>query len=259
MGVSLRKHDLNFYDCEARILFTPSVDFGEIPPFVCIKSVYMHQFWPSIAQYLLPLLKQFSGNFINSPEFHLIASIGFDYYLSGEPFKSDKFFSSPEEFVSSLRGILEIFKRCSPHFTFFVNSRQHHQMDTLLLIASALELPSVQASENVHFFIPTFPTIRGFCSTQQSHQNLFKIISDWLHLDRHNGNPPVKQTTRSLTIGSAERDNMLTITPICVQQLIDILKVVRFFTYLNLYMLYPICKFIQFANRMSDLHPTTVN
>ena len=80
MGVSLRKHSLNVGEGEACILFMPSVDFGRaIPSFVRIKSVYMRQFWPSIAQHLLPLLKQFSANFTNSPKLHLSTSIDLDF------------------------------------------------------------------------------------------------------------------------------------------------------------------------------------
>ena len=215
----------------------PSVDFGiAIPPFVRIKSVYMRQFWPSISQHLLPLLKQFYGNFMNSLNFRLDGTIRFDNGLFGKSTCSgilfqDDLFAGQNEFMFCLCEMLEIFGQCSPQFTFCMNGRTHQQMDTLPLIASALELPSVQASNNVHFLIPIN---NAFFSTQLSYQNLFKAICDWLHLDRHydNGKPPVKQTTnRSLTIGSADSFYMLFLDSIdCIEQLIDIVKVASFFT-----------------------------
>ena len=203
------------------------MDFGEIPPFVCIKSVYIRQFWPQIIR-LLPLLKQFSGNFITSLKFHLNASIGDCTFGSGE------LFASPMEFVSCLRGMLELFELCSPQFTFCVNRRQPQQKDTLTLIASTLELSSVQTSENVHFLLPA---IDENCSWNQpySYQNLskeisdLKVISEWLHQPYERGSTPPIEYVRSLTIRSTEREHrLISISEDDVVQLIDDLKAVSF-------------------------------
>ena len=219
-GISLRKLWLNY---ETRIFFMPSVDFGAIPPFVRIESVFMRQFWPSIAQHLLPLLKQFSGNFIDSLNLHLNGSIGTDYYYYLNCSKSfDESFKSEAEFVSCLPGMLEIFEQCLPRLTFCVNSPQ--LIDTMFLIASTLELHSVQASDNVNLLIPT---VRGFCSTDYPYQNKIKVISNWMHRQHVSGKPSAKPTiSRSLTIGSIEGDNMSIISANCVRQLIEILKLV---------------------------------
>ena len=225
-GVALTKLDLN--DDKTRIFFLPNVDFGEIPPFVCIKSVYIRQFWPQIIR-LLPLLKQFSGNFINSLKAHLNASIGLDC-----TFGSGELFASPMEFASCLRKMLEIFELCSPQFTFCVNGHQRKQKDTLTLIASTLELSSVQTSENVHFLLPA---INENCSWNipYSYKNLskeisdLKVISEWLHQPYERGSTPPIEYVRSLTIRSTEREHrLISISEDDVVQLIDDLKLVSF-------------------------------
>ena len=231
-GISLiRKFGLN--DKEKCVVFMPTVDFGTIPSFLRIKSVYMRQFWPQIIQ-LLPLLKQFSDNYDNSLNFHLNGSFVFNYHLFGHILQEyensfGKFFKSEAEFVSCLRGMLQIFERCPSQFTFCMNSRSRKQMGTLPLIASTLELPSVQASENVHFIFPN----TDYCPRhiQYSYTNQVKVISDWLHrsyVHGGTGTPPVEYI-RSLTIGSTEREHMLmTVLRDNIEQLIEDLKVVSF-------------------------------
>ena len=196
-----------------------SVDFGAIPSFVRIKSVYMHQFWPSIAQSLLPLLKQFSGNFINSLKFHLNASIADnDVKLFGE------FFANSMDFVLCFLGMLKIFERCSPQFTFCVNGRSFQRMDSRPLIASTLELPSVQASDNVHFLFPAVVFVENLGG-----QHALKVISDWLHRPYVRGSSPSIEYVRSLTIGSTKREHRLvSISRNSIEQLIEDLKVVSF-------------------------------
>ena len=195
------------------------VNFGEIPPFVRIKSVYMLQFWPAIARYLLSLLKQFSGNFINSLNLHLHASA--DWYnllghLSTDSAKSfeafGEYFASSMEFLPCIRGIFEIFEQCLPQLTFYLNGRPHQQLDSLPLIASTLELPSVQASENVHFLVPDPDNRYYLWALKHSYQDQVNVISDWLHrpyVSNSNSTPPVEHI-RSLTIGSTERKHWLT-------------------------------------------------
>ena len=222
------------------------VNFGEIPPFVCIKSVYIRQFRPAIAQHLFPLLEQFSGNYIDALKFHLDASI--DLHEHGKFLHSfrdndrslDELFSNRMEFVSCLRKMLEIFKQCSPQFTFCVNERNHQQIDSLPLIGFILELSSVQASENVHFLFPAhfvMPSMfNGYCSwtwnNQHSYQNRMKVISDWLHRPYVSSStviPPRVEYIRSLTIGSSERGHRITsISCDDVLKLIDDLKVASF-------------------------------
>ena len=188
----------------------------------------MRQFWPSISQHLLPLLKQFSGNYDKSLKFHLNGSIDFNRYLSGHSLTDndksfDEFFASPVEFVSCLRGMLGIFEQCSPQFTFCVNSRTRQQKETLPLIASTLELPSVQASENVHFL---FPAIYNW---NNQHQNHVKVISDWIHRTYVIASTPPVEYIRSITIGSAEKDHrLISISENDVKQLIEDLKLVSF-------------------------------
>ena len=186
----------------------PNMDFREIPSFVCIKSVYMRQIWPQIIR-LLPLLKQFSGNFSNSLKFHLNALIGFDYDNFNCSKSFDEFFKSSAEFAWCLRRMLEIFERCSPQFTFCVNGPQRqHITFTLPLIAATLELPSVQASDNVHLLLPN-NGYYGYCSwvLQLSIQNQVKVISDWLHRPYVSGGNHRSEYIRSLT--STEREHML--------------------------------------------------
>ena len=186
----------------------------------------MRQFWPQIIR-LLPFLRQFSGNFINSLNVRLNGSIGSDYYNINSSKSFDEPFKSSAEFVSCLRGMLKIFKQCLPRLTFCVNSPQ--PIEAMILIASTLELHSVETSENVNFLIPT---IRGFCSPDYPYENQVKVISNWMHRQQVSGKPPAKPTvSRSLTIGSIEGDNMSIISANCVQQLIDILKLVSL--YLN--------------------------
>ena len=186
----------------------------------------MRQFWPSIAQHLLPLLKQFSGNFINSLKFHLNASIADnDVKLFGE------FFANSMDFVLCFLGMLKIFERCSPQFTFRVNNQSFQRMNSLPLIASTLELSSIQASENVCFIFPAVVFVETLL--QYSNQNLLKVdlkvISDWLHRPYMRGSTPTVEYIRSLTIGSKEREHRLTSIPQNnIEQLIEDLKVVRY-------------------------------
>ena len=195
-----------------------TVDFGAVPPFVRIKSVYMHQFWPSIAQSLLPLLKQFSGNFFTSPKFYLNALITDNVKSFAE------LFASSLDFVSCLRGMLEIFERCSPQFTFCVNGRCFQRMNSRPLIASTLELPSVQASDNVHFLFPAVIFVENLGG-----QYALKVISDWLHRPYVRGSTPSIEYVRSLTIGSTKREHRLvSISRNSIEQLIEDLKVVSF-------------------------------
>ena len=203
------------------------VNFGAIPPFVCIKSVYMSQFMPWIVQPLLPLLKQFSGNFITSPKFHLNSSIGLDsnfYSLKS----ADESFKGEAEFVSCLHGTFEIFEQCLPPLTFCVNSPK--QIDILALIASALELLSVQVSEKVHFLLPAHIFISLFVP-YVFQKNKVKVISDWLHRPYvRGGTPPTEYICiRSLTIGSTQReDGPMKSSQNNIEQLIEDLKEVSF-------------------------------
>ena len=124
-GVSIKKLGLD--DGEPPSFFMSTVDFGEIPPFVHIKSVYIRQFWPSIStisRHLLPLFKQFSDNFTNSLMLRLNASIDSDFI---------ECFANSMEFLSCLRGMLEleIFEQCLPQLTFCVNCRYYQQLDSL--------------------------------------------------------------------------------------------------------------------------------
>ena len=216
------------------------VNFGEIPPFVRIKSVYMLQFWPAIARHL-SLLEQFSGNFINSLNLHLHASD--DWYkllghLSTDSAKSSEafgeYFASSMEFLPCICEIFEIFKQCLPQLIFHVNGTSNHksnqQVDLLPLISSILELPSVQSSENVHILFPD----NGYCrwaDFEYAYDDQVHIISDWLHrpyVSGSNSTPPVEHI-RSLTIGSTERKHWLTgISRNNIEQLIEVLKKVSF-------------------------------
>ena len=200
-----------------------SVDFGAIPSFVRIKSVYMHQFWPSIAQHLLPLLKQFSGNFFTSPKFYLNATITDNVKSFAE------IFASPMDFVSCLRKMLEIFERYSPQFTFCMHGRSFHRMGSLPLTASTLELPSVQASDNVCFLFPD--NAYGTWNILHSNQNQVKVISDWLHRPyvRASASTSPIEYVRSLEIRSIERGHrLMIISRNSIEQLIEDLKVVSF-------------------------------
>ena len=220
----------------------PSVDFEPIPSFVRIKSVYMRQFWPSIAQHLLPLIKQFSGNFINSLNVRLNASIGLDYNLFGGTFRSfGELFASPVGLMSCLHVMLGVFEQCSPQFTFCLDINDEYQrIDTLPLIASILELPLVEASDNVHFLIPTIILRRHYNDDNDAYRvkqsRLFDVISDWLHRPYVSGTPPVGHM-RSLEIGSAKNGQRLSISEDNVEQLIDHLKVVCiYFLFVNILM-----------------------
>ena len=197
----------------------------------------MRQFWPSIAQHLLPLLKQFSSNFINSPKFRLDASI-YLYTLLSFTDDNDKFFATQTEFVSCLRVMLGIFEQCSPQLNFCLKIRHNQNMESLPLIASTLELPSVQASKNVHFLLPAdfyMPSIYGYYTGnyQHSRQEQVKAIPDWLHrpcVSSSTVRTPQVEYTRSLTIGSTEREHRLkSISRIDIEPLIEDLKVVSFF------------------------------
>ena len=204
----------------------PNVDFGPIPPFVHIKSVYMRQFWPQIIR-LLPLLRQFSGNFTNSLMLHLNTSIDW-YNLRGHSFTGSDIGRSYDvflEFVSCLRIMLEIFEQCLPLLTFCVN---YQQMDILSLIASTLELSSVQESEKVHFLFPAFGG--GYRNNNQhSFQNQVKVISDWLHRPYVKGGNNRSEYIRSLAIGSTEIEHrLMLISRSSIEQLIEDLKVVSF-------------------------------
>ena len=206
-------------DGEPPIFFMSTVDFGEIPPFVRIESVYMRQFWPSISRHLLPLLKQFSGNFTNSLMLHLNSSIDLDFIES---------FATSMEFLSCLRVLLEIFEQCLPQLTFCVNFRYYQQLDSLSLIASTLELSSVQASEKVHFLFPAFG--EGYRNNNQhAFQNQVKVISDWLHRPYVKGGNHRSEYIRSLAIGSTEIEHrLMLISRSSIEQLIENLKVVSF-------------------------------
>ena len=224
-----------------------TVDFGEIPPFVRIKSVYMRQFWTSISRHLLPMLKQFSGNFISSLNVRLNASIDWYNKLPGHSFNDrdffpinyDEFFASPMEFVSCLREILEIFEQCLPQFTFCVNDPYYQEMDSLSLIASTLGLSSVQVSDNVRFLFPALSEYYYHRDNQHSFQNQVKVISDWLHRPymRSSSNTPSFECIRSLTIGSTERGlRLMSISRNNIEQLIEDLKLVSFLLFIKILM-----------------------
>ena len=66
-GIALIKPGTN--DDEKRILFNTSTNVEEIQAYVCIQTIYLRQLWSGIVQ-LLPLLQQFSGNFIKSMNLH---------------------------------------------------------------------------------------------------------------------------------------------------------------------------------------------
>ena len=123
---------------------------------------------------------EFSGNFVNSPKFHLNASICLLSDCNRGSFKSfGELFATPLEFVWCLRRMLEIFEQCSPQFTFCVNGPQpQHISFTLPLIAATLKIPSVQASYNVHLLSPNNGDYE-YCSwvLQHSFQNQVKVIS----------------------------------------------------------------------------------
>ena len=206
------------------------VNFGKIPPFVCIKSVHVRQFWPAIAQHLFPLLKQFSGNYIDALKFHLDASIDLHHlavHSQGYDRSFDELFASQMEFVSCLRKMLEIFEQCSSQLNFCLYVKSF-RMDSLSLITSTLELSSVQASENVHFILPALGGYY-FRNNQHSFQNQVKVISDWLHRPYGSGGNHRSKYIRTLTIGSIQRGHRLTsISEDNVVQLIDDLKVASF-------------------------------
>ena len=106
--------------------------------------------------------------------------------------------------------------------------QRQHITFTLPLIAATLELPSVQASDYVHFLLQN----NGYCSwvLQHSIQNQVKVISDWLHRPYVSGGNHRSVYIRSLTIGSTEREHMQrSISENNVRQLIDDLKRVSFF------------------------------
>ena len=212
-----------------------NVDFGLIPPFVRIKSVDMPQFWPAIVQHLLPLLKQFSGNFTNSPMLQLNASIEWSNFpvRSFTDSDSNQSFDEFPKLLSCLRIMFEIFEQCSPQFTFYVNARNYRQLDSMPLIASTLELPSVQVSENVHFY---FPAINRYVYySWDSMQYQVKTISDWLHRPYVGGgtiSTPRVDYIRSLTIGSTEHRDM-SFSRYRIGQLFEDLKVVSFYPNFN--------------------------
>ena len=212
-GVAIVKPGLKGFN--KHVFFKDSASVGAIPVFVCFQSVCMSRFCPAFAR-LLPLLQQFSGNFIKSLDFQLEGWIG-------SPFCG----TSLTAFTFCLHKLFSIFKNCSPQFTFSVTVRQIE--DTIPLIGSTLQLASVKASSSVCFLIST--TDCYLKETEQS-QNV-DAISDWCHLQCGSETPyaPV----RHLTIGSGlpEHNCALKLDSAAaadfVERLVDALKQARFF------------------------------
>ena len=147
-GIALIKPGTN--DDEKRILFNTSTNVEEIQAYVCIQTIYLRQLWSGIVQ-LLPLLQQFSGNFIKSMNLHFKGLI---QSFHGSPI--EKSFQTFTEFISCLREFLPVFENCSPQFNFNMTIYQaSNPVDIVPLIGFTLELSSVQASSSIQFLIPT--------------------------------------------------------------------------------------------------------
>ena len=217
-GVAIVKPGLKGFN--KHVFFKESANVGAIPAFVCIQTVCMSQFCPAFAR-LLPLLQQFSGNFIKSLDFQLEGWIG-------SPFCG----TSLTAFTFCLRQLFSIFKSCSPQFTFSVTVRQIE--DTIPLIGSTLQLASVKACSSVCFLISTTDC---YLKETEQPQNV-DAFSDWLHVQYGSETPSAP--VRHLTIGSGlpERNCALNLDPAAaadfVERLVDTLKQARFFILNNL-------------------------
>ena len=151
-------------------------------------------------------------------------------YSFGELFEFDKSFENRTEFIYCLRKMLAIFDGCSPQYTFCVHQIiKLHKIHLMSLVNAILELPSVQESNNVRLSFLSESYYRGKKFYRRIQQ--IDAIVDWLHhLHRSyaNGTQPIGHS-RSLTIGSTEREHILMISTDNIEHLIDILKVVGFY------------------------------
>ena len=214
-GIALIKPGTN--DDEKGILFKASINFGEIQAFVCIRAIYLRQLCVGIVQ-LLPLLQQFSGNFIKSIDLHFEGLIQlFHGRTIGKAFKT------PTEFISCLRELLPMFENCSPKFKFNMTIYQaSNPTDIVPMIGSILEFCSVQASSSVQFLIPT--TAEFYNGPEQSRQ--IEAISDWLHRRFDSETSTASLVRRFLTLGSGH-GNVLNVHDDSVEHLIEMLKLAR--------------------------------
>ena len=217
-GVSVIKPGLD-YD-EKRIIFKPDAEIGPIPAFLRINSILMYGFKPSFTRFL-PLFQHFSSAFTDSPHFY-------SYTYIGQHWAEDSdWFHAPPQFLSCLtQKILPIFNGCRPTFVFSLYSKQidtirrrnsKNTQDIMPLIGSILELPHVQASSNVRFFIS------GQLNPNTQLSLEIDAISDWLQRPFVE---PASKYYRTLQISS--RKNLLSVHSNSVTLLIDTVKAVRF-------------------------------